>query len=233
GFEEIHCGHTVGELSLMICTYINMCYVEEIRLEQIHCGTGIVDRAAFDTVMVFIRPAEKLKQLRDENRNFIIRTTEPLLNLFIGNYLMGHIKSKHGKGHTALVNDFCRFRIHIDIEFRSRCPVAECAAAHEYDLLYIVLNIRGLDQCKCDICQLFLCRSYRFNYETDSMLLFFRYIRFRQFRSVHARTAVYFRCYLAWLHHRPRCSLMDGDIQFQQFAYFQRIDSVFSHFYIA
>src|SRR5699024_11270038 len=74
-----------------------MFHVEEIRLEQIHGGTGIVDRSAFDTEMVFIRPAEKLKQLRDENRNFIIRTTEPLLNLFIGNYLMGHIKSKHGK----------------------------------------------------------------------------------------------------------------------------------------
>src|SRR5699024_9960447 len=142
GFEEIHCGHTVGELSLSLYADIHMFHVEEIRIEQIHGGTGIVDRSAFDTEMVCIRPAEKLKQLRDENRNFIIRTTEPLLNLFIGNYLMGHIKSKHGKGHTALVNDFCRFRIHIDIEFRSGCPVAECAAAHEYDLLYIVLNIQ-------------------------------------------------------------------------------------------
>src|SRR5699024_3374086 len=130
-----------------------MFHVEEIRLEQIHGGTGIVDRSAFDSEMVIIRPAEKLKQLRDAYRNVTIRTTETLLNLFIGNYLKRHLKSKHGKRHTALVNDFCRFRIHIDLDFRSRCPVAECTSAHEYDLLYIVLNIRGLDQCKCDICQ--------------------------------------------------------------------------------
>src|SRR5699024_12264156 len=95
-FEELQCGNTVRERSLSLYADIHMFHVEEIRLEQIHGGTGSVDRSAFDTEMVFIRPAEKLKQLRDENRNFMIRTTEPLCNLFIGNYLMGHIKSKHG-----------------------------------------------------------------------------------------------------------------------------------------
>src|SRR5699024_593640 len=112
-----------------------------------------MDRPAFKIEMVFVCLPEKLKKFIHEDRDFTFQSADSLMNLFVSDYLMGYIQSEHGKWYTAFENDLCRFCIHVYIEFRSRCPVAECAAAHKYYLFYVVFNFRGLEQCKCDIRQ--------------------------------------------------------------------------------